>query len=207
MEISQDITTQLLNAAKNGEINTVKNLLAKGADINAQNTIGETALHRAIQFWKNDVAHYLIQNNADVNLKDIGGNTPLMGAFPSGNYDMAKFLIENAPNINLNAKNNWGLGALYFTVGSKKKDLVELLLNKNVSVDTQDSWGNTVLKTAAEIYPKARDRNDKRQILDIIKLLIKKDADINIKNSKGKSALDIALEAKELPLIQALTGS
>src|SRR3990172_7882451 len=40
-------TTPLMSAASSGDINTVKNLLDKGADVNAKNDIGLTALSEA----------------------------------------------------------------------------------------------------------------------------------------------------------------
>ena len=51
-----------------------------GADINATNATGQTALHAAAQAGSDKVVEFLIAKGANVNAKDQKGNTPLDGA-------------------------------------------------------------------------------------------------------------------------------
>ena len=74
------------DAARDGNIETVKQHLAAGTDVNAKNDIGRTPLHFAAWKGHKEVTALLIAKGADVNAKYIVGDTPL---------DMA--IIDNHP--------------------------------------------------------------------------------------------------------------
>jgi outer membrane protein assembly factor BamB len=61
---------ELLAAARKGDAEAVKRLLAKGADVNAKNAYGATALSFAADAGHVAVIKVLLQHKADVNLKD-----------------------------------------------------------------------------------------------------------------------------------------
>ena len=71
----------LLDAAKNGDIEAVKQHLADGADVNAKTADGTTPLHNAAVYGHTEVAELLIANGADVNAIIVSGRnegkTPL----------------------------------------------------------------------------------------------------------------------------------
>jgi ankyrin repeat protein len=71
---------RLLYAAKNNDIITVKNLLAKseGIDINAVDEDGNTALMLAASLAKRDIVKALLAAGADVNVKNKKRNTALI---------------------------------------------------------------------------------------------------------------------------------
>jgi len=64
-------------AAGLGNIEAVNQYLAAGADVNAKDSAGETALHGAVFRGSKEVAELLISNGADVNAKTKRGETPL----------------------------------------------------------------------------------------------------------------------------------
>ena len=69
--------SSLLNAVKNEDVAEVKALLAKGADVNANDTDGKTPLHRAAAAGRRDLGELLLAKGADVNAKSrFGGDTP-----------------------------------------------------------------------------------------------------------------------------------
>ena len=65
-------------ASFRGDAQYVLNMLREGADVNSANeTNGETALHKATIGNKINVMHVLLQHGADPNDATIGGFTPL----------------------------------------------------------------------------------------------------------------------------------
>ena len=71
----------LIDAAKNGDIEAVKQHLAAGAGVNAKTGDGTTPLHNAAIYGHNEVAELLIANGASVNAIIVSGRnqgkTPL----------------------------------------------------------------------------------------------------------------------------------
>ena len=80
-----EIEDKLREAAKLGQINVVRALLAQGADVNAKGTSGESALAEAAFTGNADIALVLLERGAEVNSKDKYGNTALMCAAFFGN--------------------------------------------------------------------------------------------------------------------------
>ena len=70
--------SELLDAAKNGNIEVVKQRLAAGADVQSRCTECEgTALSHAASGGHIEIAELLVANAADVNAKDDDNDTPL----------------------------------------------------------------------------------------------------------------------------------
>jgi len=69
--------TLLHFAAKDGNVEAVRSLIAKGADVNAQIMCGETPLHEAVNDDNIKLVEMLIKCGAKVNAIDDNGDTPL----------------------------------------------------------------------------------------------------------------------------------
>ena len=67
----------LLDAAKKGNIEAVKQYLDAGADVNAKGVGGITPLNYAVGKDHKEIAELLIAKGANVNAKNNGGETPL----------------------------------------------------------------------------------------------------------------------------------
>lgn len=94
-----DGSTVLLRAYHDATI--VDDLLKAGADPNAVNEHGRTALYLATQ-WTGDrssVMTLLLNGNADINLADNVGDTPLIAALAVRNEACARFLLENGADL------------------------------------------------------------------------------------------------------------
>ncbi|MED5381355.1 MAG: ankyrin repeat domain-containing protein [Verrucomicrobiota bacterium] len=64
-------------AARNGRIDVIKQLLADGLDIEIPDKEGLTAMYRASNNDQKDTVQFLLENGADPNTRDKWGNTPL----------------------------------------------------------------------------------------------------------------------------------
>ena len=67
----------MLTAAKDNDGRCVAQLLSAGADPNAENAIGQTALHVACLWGSADVVELLLKGGADANVQNQFGVTPL----------------------------------------------------------------------------------------------------------------------------------
>jgi len=83
---------ELHDAAMNGDIVKVRQLIEKGADVNAKDQFQETPLHDAASRGNTDVAKLLIEKGADVNAKDNYGKTALDMAEASHKPDIVSIL-------------------------------------------------------------------------------------------------------------------
>jgi ankyrin repeat protein len=93
-------------AARNGDIEAVKQHLAAGTDVNAKNVKGMTPLAQAAWSSHNELTKLLIAKGADMEAKTIGGSGPLHFVAVSGNNEIAELLIANGSNVNAMTKSD-----------------------------------------------------------------------------------------------------
>ncbi len=68
--------------------------MAQGADVNAQDANGDTALRWAATFGNLGVVKYLVRQGADANVPDNRGQTPLGWARVFGHGDVVDYLEQ-----------------------------------------------------------------------------------------------------------------
>jgi len=85
-------------AAKDGNIEAVKQHLADGTDVNAKNDRGRTPLHDAAEEGQKEIAEI----GADVNAKNNLGGTSLHEAAASGHKEIVEVLVTNGADVNAN---------------------------------------------------------------------------------------------------------
>jgi ankyrin repeat protein len=94
------------DAAKTGDIDALKQHLAKGFDVNEKDEGGGSALGLAALAGQTAMVKFLIAEEADVSLAGGDNNTPLHGAAFLGQAKAAELLIEAGAKVN--AINNRG---------------------------------------------------------------------------------------------------
>jgi ankyrin repeat protein len=99
-----DANKEMVKAAKAGDIEKVKLLLARDASlIHARDTDGSTALHCATWKGHQAMAAFLLRQGADVNAHNVNGHwgtTPLHAAAHANQATIAEMLIEHGANVN-----------------------------------------------------------------------------------------------------------
>ncbi|MDP2815339.1 MAG: ankyrin repeat domain-containing protein [Rectinemataceae bacterium] len=119
-------TTPLMQAVEKGDINTVKQLLDKGVDLNEigyadrditirEITINKNITMTALAFaaWKGhtNVVKLLLDKGADINAVDDHGYTPLRSAIYKGHTDIVKMLLDKGADIETGMSFRYRVGA------------------------------------------------------------------------------------------------
>ena len=86
--------TALMEAAKSGDLELVKDLLRRGAVLDARSEKGKTALHYAAANGHVDVVKLLIEHRAEVDARDLEWHTPLMLAAIYGCNHTVQALVQ-----------------------------------------------------------------------------------------------------------------
>merc|ERR1712061_54395 len=105
-----------------GNADEVKKLVADGADINAQDDFGWTALRYAVRSNHPYAAQALVDLGADVNMPSKSGRTPLMSVAANGLKTMVQGLLDAGADTSMTDKE--GLTA-YDHAREDLKDLVK----------------------------------------------------------------------------------
>lgn len=92
--------TALHEASRKGNIEIVRYLLQKGADIHLRNYKGFSPLHIAAYCGENEIVSSLIAAGADINAKAKDDITPLHAAASMGHLTTVELLIRNGADIN-----------------------------------------------------------------------------------------------------------
>jgi len=87
------LNTPLIASVSTGKLEVMKLLLQSGADPNARNRLGRTALFTAAAGWSKAL-NYLIGHGANVNISDKDGITPLIYASMYGNLTIVGSLLK-----------------------------------------------------------------------------------------------------------------
>jgi ankyrin repeat protein len=172
--------TPLIYAARSNDVESVKVLLAAGADVNEVSGYGWSPLLVATQNRYYKLGAFLLERGADANLANKGGWTPLYLAtdnrnIENGDYpvrkgdmdhlDFIKLLLDKGANVNARVKdstetrtvftNQWldENGSTAFLRASQSGDLVlmKLLLAHGADPKIATELGVTALHVAAGI--------------------------------------------------------
>jgi Ankyrin repeats (3 copies) len=129
----------LVDAAKYGDADAVKNALLRHANIVAPNDGGETALHLAARYGNIDALTAILEEyktkKLDINIRDDDGWTPLYGAAGSASKEVVSMILD-MQGVDLKAKTSSGQTPLYAACYSGNFDVVERILGTKVGPDT-----------------------------------------------------------------------
>ena len=173
-------------AAKFGNIESVKLLLAKAVSLGVKEEVISNALRYAVAANQVAMAKYLLDEGANIEGTDTDSNfTPLM---ETSMFEMIELLLKRGANVNAVSKFNYTplnkAVSNFIDPNNKEKDCVKilnLLLDKGAKLDVQDGNGTTALMWAV---PK----------MAPTKILLDRGASVNIQNKTGETALMLAVK-------------
>ena len=128
-------------AVRKGNLKAVESLLAAGADVNAADILGRTALHVACFYNRKQIAELLIAHGADVKARDSDGLTPLHAAVLAANPEIATLLLAKGADVN--AQTETGMTPLHLTAAIGGYRLAKLLIAHGADVNLKDKYGRT----------------------------------------------------------------
>ena len=201
-------SNQLINAVVHGQqldtgehncnIDTLRNILLNGIDINAVNEYGNTALHYAAwACWgelanDSEVVQILVDHGASIHAKNKKGMEPIHGAEAAGTRILLRLGVD--PNV----RSSDGQTALFY---ADECDVVSILVEAGAEVNARDN--NSLFGPNATALHRAAFSDDP----ELIACLIKYGVDPTLANDYGYRPIDIAIKLgnklAEYTLLQA----
>ncbi|XP_006012072.1 cyclin-dependent kinase 4 inhibitor C [Latimeria chalumnae] len=136
----------LSTAAVKGNQREVEFLLEVGANVNAKNEFGRTAL-QVMQLGHVGIAKVLLHAGADPNLKDRTGYTVVHDTARAGFCDTLQILLQYKADVNI--EDDGGNLPLHLAAQEGHLDIVKILIQKaNCDPNHRNKEGRTVYQVA-----------------------------------------------------------
>jgi ankyrin repeat protein len=222
---------KFFDAAKDGDLRTVEELLGKGVDIESHDEgRGYTALIHAAEGGQIEMVRFLLEKGADVDGKGTeSGRTALMLAAWEGHTEVVRFLISKGAKVNMQRSDK--VHALYVAAQNNHPETVKLLLESGAEIDLGGLKDNaTPLMIACQqghakmvdlLVRRGANVNARTALdgygytplvlaaefgfLEIIKILIDAGAEINARNGElGHTALMVSAQNLHLEVVKYL---
>ncbi|XP_030072856.1 ankyrin repeat and SOCS box protein 13 [Microcaecilia unicolor] len=181
--------TPVHEAARQGQVQQLQQLIDNGACVNLVTVDSITPLHEACLNGQTQCVKLLLSAGAQVDSRNIDGSTPLCDACASGSIECMKLLLEHGAKVN----------PLLFTASplheacmSGKADCVRLLIDVGANLEAHDCHFGTPLHVACV-----------REHLDCAKILLNAGANVNAAKLH-ETALHHASKVKNKDLIKLL---
>jgi ankyrin repeat protein len=142
----------LLDAVRDDTVQAVQTLLASGADPNARDETGATALMHAAALSSIETIEALLDRGADVNASSGAGATALMWA--TGDARRVRLLLDHGATVN--ARTPEGTTALVTAARRGNFDVMRLLLARGGDPTTAANETTELLRIAYGDYPAIR---------------------------------------------------
>ncbi len=163
----------LIDAVKNGNVATVKTLLAQKVDVNAAEADGTTALHWAAHIGNTQLADLLIKAGANVKAATRAGATPFALACNKGNAGVIELLLAKGEDANAVLT---GEPAVMMAARSGNADAVKVLLAKGANANVAEGER----KQTAIMWAASEGANS------VVKVLLEAGANVNARSKAPK---------------------
>jgi ankyrin repeat protein len=145
--------TALMRAAAHGQLNSVRDLLQRGADVNQKDEAGFTALMLAARQGNHDVVKTLLDAGADPNaaigIAHVGRWSVLTMAMSRCNRNRI-LLVDTliAAGAKVNPPIDDPITPLNHAIEQSDLEMIQAVLQRGAEVNRKDHFGNTPLTTA-----------------------------------------------------------
>uniref|UniRef100_U3IN84 Ankyrin repeat and SOCS box containing 13 n=1 Tax=Anas platyrhynchos platyrhynchos TaxID=8840 RepID=U3IN84_ANAPP len=181
--------TPVHEAARQGEILQLQQLIESGACVNAVTYDSITPLHEASLRGQTQCVKLLLAAGAQVDARNIDGSTPLCDACASGSIECVKVLLSHGAKVNPPL---FTASPLHEACMNGNSECVQLLIDVGANLEAHDCHFGTPLHVACA-----------REHLDCVKLLLKAGANVNAAKLH-ETALHHAAKVKNVDLVEML---
>ncbi|KAK3255713.1 hypothetical protein CYMTET_35117, partial [Cymbomonas tetramitiformis] len=182
-------------AAEFGLVEVMRELLEKGAEVDAEDAEGRTALTVALAFGQEAAARALLEAGAGVNAGTARAGRPLHQAVSKGMVEMVRVLVGKGAEVD--AENGVGSTALAVALSRGEEAAARVLLEAGAGVNAGSGW--RPLHAVAMIGT-----------VEMVRVLVGKGAEVDAEDGEGRTALTVALafgqEAAARALLEAGAG-
>jgi ankyrin repeat protein len=187
---------QMIVAAGEGDIETVRQLLAQGANVKAQDENGRTALIAAA--YRNDLAivDVLIQAGADVNVQDNTQQSAYLISTSEGYLELLRLTLRAGADVHSTDSYN-GTG-LIRAADRGHVEIIQELLKTDIKIDHVNNLGWTALLEAIILG------DGGARHTEVVWLLVEAGADVNLADGNGITPLAHARQRGYVPMIEIL---
>ncbi len=105
--LPRSLEAQLMEAVDTSNIESVRALVSKGANVNCRGPHGETPLHKALLCDDPRICQHLLESGADINILTANGYSPLAFACLQNNFEYVRMLLTHNVMINQKTQNGW----------------------------------------------------------------------------------------------------
>jgi len=155
-----DVNKRLIMASGRGQIGGVQKFLDQGANVNAVDSSGITALMTASELDRSDVVKLLLEKGAEVNAADSFGSTALTKASERGHLEVVKLLLEKGAKVN--AAGRFKYTALMLASLRGRLAVVRLLLENGANVGIRRALNVASRRGHLEIARLLREKEGRR---------------------------------------------
>ncbi|CAG8069987.1 unnamed protein product [Penicillium olsonii] len=206
---------------KQGNNTTVQNLLSKGADVNAANDLGQTALMVAASYGHEDITRSLLEYGATINAHSTDGQTALTAAAIRGYERIVRMLVASGARVD--EGKDGGVVALSQAAAYGQDRIVQFLLDSGADVDAFGWRDETALglaavngnmKVARILLDHGAGVNHMRShsqlplykavkgdCVEMARLLVQRGANPLLKKGKFDSAMDLAVRIRRREIL------
>jgi len=139
---------EMRNAAKDGQVELMKQLASKGVGIDIGNRYGTRPIHTAAQGGQRASIEFLVEKGADINAATRAGDTALHMSSQGGFLNVVEYILSKGVDVGLKTSSGWT--ALHYASNENRLEIAKLLMQKGADPNAPDETGKTPLSLAKE---------------------------------------------------------
>lgn len=142
---------ELIETITSNNVNKIKDLIKKGANVNARDGVGNTCLMLACDFNNFETVSFLLSKKANVDFVNQFGYTALHFAVQKNDLKVVRLLINSSEAIvekMINKKDDLGNTPLHLAIDSGNANVVDFLVKKGADLNIRNSQGERPLDIA-----------------------------------------------------------